>query len=285
MTNAVKDGAHSINLIRSLLNRALVIDPSLHTGYILTGPPGSGKSTLVSLLPYILGHLSASYEARDLQTSFNRHELAFCHLAVFNEIDRVSATDEKFLKLLQGRDPISSNVKNVQGHFSSAFKGTCILTSNMPPEILIGGSKSMSDRFLCINFVTRRVDADNALMDRLRSNIYVFITWGLTLNKDINEMLTRANPFNILLSIESHDIVQFAQMYLAMKPGNKISVEAYYKKYKTFVEDILESNGRPQAEFKPSIVENMYSVFNEEVGVTRSKVDHLYTKRNIPFNF
>lgn len=63
---AVGNEKHQINLIRTLLYRARIPDPSLYTKYTLTGLPGAGKFTCISLIKKILSAQCVPYETKDL---------------------------------------------------------------------------------------------------------------------------------------------------------------------------------------------------------------------------
>lgn len=134
---AVGDDKYQINLIKTLFHRAMILDPSLYTKYTLAGLTWAWESTFISLIKKILGAQYVLYRTKYLKTSFNCHELNHCLVVVFTTINKISVTKEKFFKQLQGKDKIFFNIKNVEGHFLTLFKGICILHFKTSPLWII----------------------------------------------------------------------------------------------------------------------------------------------------
>ena len=87
----------NLYLLRTLIYRTMVIDPSLQTGYLLSGPPRSGKSTLLQLIAVIVGQNCGFFDLSDLENTFIRRELHRVNVLIINEVSTINSKGEKWL--------------------------------------------------------------------------------------------------------------------------------------------------------------------------------------------
>ncbi len=260
---------HYINAIRSAGFRSMVVSPELQTGYYLYGPPGSGKSTIISLLMFITESCSKSCELNDLDNAFSRHEIMESNLLVINEFVKIDKKYEKFIKSFLGRDYISSEVKNKQGYDSKIFNGIIMITSNLGPDITFGQSQAMNDRFIPIEYSPRKVLADPNLLNKLKLDISAWINWHLSINKDIIKTITRATLINKESSFENSIMAQYITERLCFKTNGMILVKEFKENYNSYLLERGFENNKYTTDTTVELVSLSQSLFNKEIMKTR----------------
>lgn len=208
-----------INLLRTAGYRCLFPSPQYQTAYYWSGPPGSGKSTIVNLLLELTAGNSGSCELRDLDNAFTRSEVVDYNLLVVNEISSVEKNSDKYLKELIGRYYLSTEKKNHQGYHSKTFKGVIIMTSNMSHSLVFASSEAMMDRTVEIDFSAREGPANPYLLEGFIKESSGFINWFLTINKEVLYSLVRATSINKEEVYKDNVMVNYILANLTYKKG------------------------------------------------------------------
>lgn len=265
IVKALGTSRHSINLLRATGYRVLCPQPELQTGGHWSGPPGTGKSTILAFLAYMVGDLAKSCEAADLCNPFSRAEVLSCHLLIINELIYLQAKEEKHIKSFLGRDLIASEVKNRQGYTSQVFNGIIIITSNIGADITFAKSLPMADRFLSLEFDARSGKADPNLLSRLIGNSSGFFNWFLSINEEMLKNLTRASLINKETSFENSFMAQYICEKVSYVDNGILPVMEFKDSYNSFlIEKGLETT-RYSTDIVIDFLTVTMSIFNTRI--------------------
>ena len=209
-------------------------DSSLQTGYLLTGPPGSGKSTFIQILSLIAGKNCASFDAQDLDNGFVRSEIHNKHIIFIHEVTGISSSQERWLKMLQVCDAIPGQTKYVPSNVSMPFDGITVMTSNDSPSSVIVYSAALLDKFIPICFHSTFGNKDSNLLQDLTNNLSGIINFGLSLPSHTLTHLTRANVINRKLMNHQSLLIGWCEQYLKTVSGEVIDEKDAYWKFKSY---------------------------------------------------
>lgn len=150
---------HDVALFTSLLYRICFPLPKLHTCYVISGPPSSGKSVLTAIFKNLLNTPCTSVGVKDISNSFYFDDIANKRAVVLAEIFPKALEGDDLgrrIKQMTSRDPISGTRKHENGLRESTFEGVLIAQSNFSVIELLGGTNlALWSRF--INIKTARL--------------------------------------------------------------------------------------------------------------------------------
>jgi hypothetical protein len=158
-------------------------------------------------------------------------------------VNNITSQTEKFLKMSQGKDKQSGHIKNLQGSVQFVFEGIIVIHSNMPPETLFAHSVALMDRFLSIEFAPRKGPANPNLLNTLQGKISELINWGLSLETDMLQELTRADAFNMALNFDNNDVALFVNENLVIQEGFYLQTKDLIIAFGNYV---MENNLNPK---------------------------------------
>ena len=123
-----------VNLIRAVLNLILTNRLDFQVGIYIHGRGGTGKSTLVNILQFLLGVASISMGLKQLNSNFGLANLVNKTLLVVNDISHYKGPELAIFKLLIGGDSVSGDrkFKTIIRFTPSVF---VVITSNTIWEI------------------------------------------------------------------------------------------------------------------------------------------------------
>jgi P4 family phage/plasmid primase-like protien len=130
LSECVNYNSHALNILRACLYLALTNNLSKHIALFIYGPGGTGKSTLINIILFLLGKdASVSGSLQLLKSQFGKHSLINKILLVINELPQIFLGESSFLKSLIGLDPmiIDRKFKDTVNWIPSVF---LIITSN-----------------------------------------------------------------------------------------------------------------------------------------------------------
>lgn len=272
LVDALGRSKHSVNLLRAAGYRALCPQPLQQTGFHWSGPPGCGKSTILSFFSYILGNLAKSCEVADLCNPFSRHEVVGCHLLIINELTYLLAKEERHIITFLGRDLIASEIKNRQGYMSQVFNGIIIITSNMGAEITLGKSLPLADRFFSLEFDARSGKPDPSLQSRLIANSSGLVNWFLSINEAMLRDLTRASLENKEASFENSLMAQFVCDEISYEKDVFIMIVDFKDSYNNFLTEKGLGNTKYPTDQVVEFLTVTMSLFNTRIVKRRVRV-------------
>lgn len=277
IVNALGKCIHSIHLLRSMICRSLCEKDQLQTGYYLFGPPGSGKSTITSVISAFSPSRFVSCELKDILNPFTRHEYRDKSIIAVNEISQLPPDSENLLKSLQGRDLMATSQKNKQGVHHWRFKGVLVLMSNISPSTVLGNSNALNDRFVPIEFTPRLGDPDPNLPRQLELNGSGIINWALSMPEERFFHLTRATNINKYARLESDPLTKFILKNCLFEDHALIGLTDLLHYFQEWMIKIGEDNVVSKNEFFVELQSVSRSVFNKilEKKRIRNKSDRL----------
>lgn len=102
-----------LNHLREFIKGSLTIERSCQTILLISGRPGSGKSTFISFLASIFRNLLLAFDVRG-KNQFDRFSWLGKRVLVLNDVTQIDASLAEILKQLSGRDRIKYDVKSNQ---------------------------------------------------------------------------------------------------------------------------------------------------------------------------
>ena len=273
IVNAMGRNVHNIHLFRSMGNRSLCERPGLQTGYIFSGPPGSGKSTVTSLFSGFSPHRFVSCELREIHNSFTRHEYRNMNVIAINEVHQITPETESLLKSMQGRDMQSTSQKNKQGVSYWRFNGFLILMTNMSTTTVLGDSNSLNDRFLSIEFSPRLGNPDPDLLHQLEKNGSGIINWVLSMPEERFSHLTRATNINKYAQLESNQLIHFIIENCVFEKNRHVSLAHLFDRFQEWLIEKGEDYTVSKNDFFVELQTIAKSVFNHIVDKKRARIE------------
>lgn len=141
-----------IDVIQEFMGLAMAGDSSIHRCLHVTGPPRSGKSTLLRVFSAVLGgHNVVGATLDDLTYTFGLESWISKSLAVFHDVKwsvRDSSKAVRTIKAISGQDGATVQRKN-RGAWSGQLHTRLVFTSNDAMD-LRDDSGGLASRMLCI---------------------------------------------------------------------------------------------------------------------------------------
>ena len=161
---------------------SLTGDASDHAILWLYGPGGTGKSTYIETLSYVLGEYAVTMGAEVMLSDFQSHptSVASLHGARFascSEFPEGKPMNEARLKRLSGGDTITARFMR-QDEFSFPMLAKLVAATNHKPR-LVDVSDAMARRLHIVEFLRKPDAVDTTLRDRLRAEAPGIMRWML----------------------------------------------------------------------------------------------------------
>lgn len=157
-------------------------DASEHCFLMATGPGGTGKSTYLETLAYVLGDYATTMSAEVLMDEGNSHpthvaSLAGARLATASEFPEGKPLNEARLKRLTGNDSIRARFVN-QDEFEFPMQAKIVAATNHRPRLRETGS-AMARRLCVVEFTHKPAVPDHTLRQKLEGEAAGILRWML----------------------------------------------------------------------------------------------------------
>lgn len=220
-----RDNVSYINQLRGFIRRALILEPSCQTVLLISGPPGSGKSTFISFLSEIFGKMLLALDVRG-KNQFDRFAWIGKRILVLNDVTQLDPSLVEVIRQLSGRDRIKYDIKSKQVNRDFVFEGIIIIVSNQTADTLINPIMDLAafDRIIEVRFnYVPKVKVRN-LTKFLLGGTSGFISWAL----HCPDVILQEQIRNTGLSVTSENpVILFITTRL--KHGNDESIYFSYK--------------------------------------------------------
>ena len=168
--------------IKVLIYRSLVLDVRLHTGFLLSGPAGTGKSTTLNFLSILIGQKAVIVPPNHLENRFMIGNLRNKNAAFVRECAGIRGGLLDSVKKLQSHDPVKCEIKHVHDTYTFVFYGLLIIATNTPPAEWLSES-ALKERFFVIEHHKSTLAQDIDFQDKLKENADGLVSWALTLSR------------------------------------------------------------------------------------------------------
>ena len=251
--------------LRICLFLGMCPQPECQVGFVLSGPPSSGKSLWISILTYILGPLAQAFELRDFTNPFARFNMRGLHLLCFAEVGSLTQQDADYIKRILGRDGISSHKKFDPTNYTDMSIATLVMSTNLSPSRLIGDKPAIWDRLVNIRFHPYSGPPDGQLGNKLRSNVSGLINWGLGTPLEGVRSLVRAGHLNAESTFANSPMLRFISQKIAPTEKGRLYHEVLFKQYIKYLAKIGEPTDLDMDEFINTLIEDTEKYFNYRV--------------------
>lgn len=169
-----------LNHLRGFVKRAIQLETSCQTILLISGPPGTGKSTFVSFLSAVFGRLLLAFDVRG-RNQFDRFAWIGKRILVLNDVTQIDPPLVEVLRQLSGRDRIKYDIKNKQVNRDFVYEGIIIIVSNHSADILLTPLLDLAlfDRVIEINFHFIPSQKFRFLTDYMIKGASGFISWAM----------------------------------------------------------------------------------------------------------
>ena len=207
-----------------LILRSIWPDIKLHTGFLLAGPPGTGKSTMINFLIELVGNLGVTVPPNHLDNRFMVANLMARNVAFISECSQLKGSLIDSVKKLQSHDVQKGEVKHVIDVFIFIFYGIPVFATNTNLADWLT-DHAFRERFLVIDFFKTSLVRDTALAKKLLDNASGLVNWALTLTREELNLCTRADQFNLGLGFESSPMAKFKSKNLVFDKNALVRVD------------------------------------------------------------
>jgi len=184
---------------------SLTGDASDHAIVWLCGPTGTGKSTYIETLSYVLGEYAVTIPAEVLLSDFQSHPTSVASLhgarfASFSEFPDNQPVNEALLKRLSGGDTIAARFMR-QDFFFFTLLAKMVAATNHKPR-LVDVSDAMARRLHIVEFENKlaqspiREQVRGDLREQLRAEAAGILRWMLDGLKALLENRARGEGLN-----------------------------------------------------------------------------------------
>jgi P4 family phage/plasmid primase-like protien len=174
------DDEETVSQIQEVFGYCLGGDINYHSFFFFYGDGGTGKSTCVDVLEWLVGSDNkVALELTELDNPFLRSQLVGKSLYLAKELTTKSFTHIGLIKAIVSGDPVSVDVKYGQG-FDFRPKGRLVMESNViaaTPD----SSGGFERRFIQINFdkVIAAKDREYGFQERFKAELPGILNWAL----------------------------------------------------------------------------------------------------------
>ena len=228
---------HLLNLLRAYLNIIFTNNTRYQLAFYIYGPGGTGKSTLINLLLYLLGpEASLSTTLNNLNSRFGLSRITHKIFLVINDMTHYKGKEPKILKELITGDVLESE-KKYKDAISIIPHIIITITGNSIWE-LINPTGGINRRIVYFpaehvpeikDFDLFNIDSIGAASGKLTKDLPAFINWILSCPQEYldslevgGEVLTKyINPNNL---ITSHHLSDWVTNYLISDHKSKLQV-------------------------------------------------------------
>ncbi len=200
----------ALNSLRVMICCCLSKRPRLNTGFILVGPPKTGKSSLLEALRRALGAMKATVLPSNQLSIFDAGALLDQNVAMIHDLSALDAELRDAVRQALGRDFLVARRKHLPSIYFK-FEGTIIMTSNFSlSELLLDEpDPGFCDRIVEIRcpFRSNQIIADTSRL--LVEDISGLINWALSAPKELLDSFQRVSTTGLVPSVLEDPIARF----------------------------------------------------------------------------
>jgi len=239
LTCLVNNNSNRLKILRACLNMIFTNNLLYQIALYIYGPGGTGKSTFINLLIYLLGKdVTLSTSMNQINSRFGLASIIGKYLLVLNDVSLYRGQEPKNIKNIVTQDVMEADIKYKQ---PVAFtpNSFLLIASNTLWDIK-NSTTGLSRRMIYFPFdnVPNQKELDlfkilrnNVAVGNLMPNLGGFVNWILTCPQEyINLLSNGGSEITSMISQESiyvNPLNVFVKDCLIKDPNNKVRIGSY----------------------------------------------------------